>query len=84
MSSALHNASTTVPPYIGTAAPDNEDGGFVLLIVACICCGLWLIYMTFYHSRLLGSIITKLVTIKYLKDGQFFEIGMYVVDRITQ
>lgn len=78
--STFYNAtpSPTVVPFHNTVAPtdeDNERRGLILLVVACVCCGLWLIYMTFYHSRLLGSIITKLVTMRYLKDGQFFEIG---------
>lgn len=84
MGTALSDViSTTVTPFHNNGVPtdtddgqDNEERGLVLLVVACLCCSLWLIYMTLYHSRLLGSLITKFVTMRYLKEGQFFEIGM--------
>lgn len=82
MSIPLNGSSlnlTTVPPIISTSAPDpnvvKEDGGLILLVIACVCASLWLIYMTFYHSRVLGHIITRLITMKYMKDGEFFTIG---------
>ncbi|XP_048589365.1 transmembrane protein KIAA1109 homolog isoform X3 [Nematostella vectensis] len=68
---------TTGPRTFGPPIYPERDGGIVLLIVACLCSGLWLIYMTFYHSRLLGYILTEFINFKYMKEGHYFQIGSF-------
>lgn len=54
---------------------DIYETSLVFLVIACGCASLWLMYLTFYHSRVLGFILTKIINFKYMKDGQFFRVG---------
>ncbi|KAJ7356231.1 hypothetical protein OS493_025985 [Desmophyllum pertusum] len=74
------NISTTLPstaPSDPTAATSNEQGGLVFVVLSCLCTCLWVIYITFYHSRLMGYILTRLINFKYIGSGQYFKIGSF-------
>ena len=68
---------TTVTPN-GTVVENADETSFIFLVIVGICAGLWIIYLTFYHSRVLGYILTEFVNFKYMHDGQYFKIGMYI------
>lgn len=50
------------------------DSNFLMLLFSLIFAVLWVIYITYYNSRILGYIITKLVN-KFISEG-YFKIGM--------
>ena len=74
----MSNFSSTTASTMTTSASTEESfikqPRLILLLIACISAGLWLIYLTLYHSRLLGLIITRFVNLKYVKDG-YFRVG---------
>lgn len=69
---------STVPLSDSTAKTSNVESGLVFVVLSCLCASLWSIYITFYHSRVMGFILTKLINFKYIKDGQYFKIGEFV------
>ena len=50
----------------------------MFVVLSCLCASLWSIYITFYHSRVMGYILTRLVNFKYIKNGQYFKIGKFM------
>ena len=40
-----------------------------------------MIYVSFYHSRVLGFILTRLINFKYIEDGQYFKIGKFEINK---
>ena len=69
---------STAPLSDSTAATNNYEGGLVFVVLSCLCVSLWSIYITFYHSRVMGYILTRLVNFKYIKNGQYFKIGKFI------
>ena len=53
-----------------------EEPRLIVLLAACISAGLWLIYLTLYHARILGFALTRFVNFKYVKDG-YFKVGKF-------
>lgn len=47
----------------------NVESGLVFVVLFCFCVSLWLIYIIFYYSRVMGFIFIKLINFKYIKDG---------------
>lgn len=76
---ALNNVSTimpsTAPLFSPTSATSKDQGGLVFVVLSCLCATLWVIYITFYHSRVMGYILTRLINFKYINNGQYFKIG---------
>lgn len=76
---ALNNGSTimasTAPLFSPTSATSKDQGGLVFVVLSCLCASLWVIYITFYHSRVMGYILTRLINLKYINNGQYFKIG---------
>lgn len=54
----------------------KNNPGLVFVLVACLVTGLWLIFLTFYYSRLFAAIVTQLLRKFYFKDDGYLEIGM--------
>lgn len=54
------------------------DSNFLMLLFSLIFAVLWVIYITYYNSRILGYIITKVAN-KFLSEG-YFRIGKYIPD----
>ena len=74
------NVSSTLPPTTvslidSSSSAGNDQGGLVFVVLSCLCASLWVIYITFYHSRVLGYILTRLINFKYIENGQYFKIG---------
>lgn len=74
------NISTTASEPINrpTLEPP-EQGGVVFVVLSCLLTCLWAIYITFYHSRMMGLILTWLINWKYIENGQCFKIGEFLV-----
>ena len=77
---ALNNGSTIVPSTaplssLTSSPPSSDQGGLVFVVLSCLCASLWVIYITFYHSRVMGYILTRLINFKYINNGQYFKIG---------
>ena len=70
------NSSTLLPTTVPSSAV-NDQGGLVFVVLSCLCASLWVIYITFYHSRVLGYILTRLINFKYIENGQYFKIGKF-------
>lgn len=49
------------------------DSNFLMLLFSLIFAVLWVIYITYYNSRILGYIITKVAN-KFISEG-YFRIG---------
>ena len=54
----------------------KNNPGLVFLLVVCVFTGIWLLFLTFYNSRLFAFVITRLIRKLFLKDGHL-EIGMF-------
>lgn len=52
------------------------DRNFALLLVSLISAILWVVYITYYNSRVLGYILTRLINKFYFQDDNF-KIGMF-------
>lgn len=55
------------------------DSSFLLLLSSLILALVWVIYITYYNSRVAGYIITKLVNRLCIKTG-YFKIGMIYIN----
>ncbi|XP_022799728.1 uncharacterized protein KIAA1109-like isoform X2 [Stylophora pistillata] len=75
MANNSNNSMGTILP--STAPLTSEESGLVFVVLSCLCASLWLVYITFYHSRVMGFLLTKLINFKYMKDGQYFNIGSF-------
>lgn len=51
------------------------DSNFAFLLVSLISAMVWVIYITYYNSRLLGFIFTRALNKLYVTDG-YFKVGM--------
>lgn len=51
------------------------DTNFAMLLCSLIFAIAWVIYITYYNSRLVGYIITKIVNKLFIRDG-YFKIGL--------
>ena len=83
-SSIFPTTTTTAKPQNATIDGDSivkdsfdfkNNPGLVFVLVACLCTGLWLIFLTFYYSRLFAAVVTRLLRRFYLKDDGYLEIG---------
>ena len=75
---AGYNNMSTILPTGSLSDPTSrptEEGGLVFVVLSCLCACLWVIYITFYHSRLMGYILTRLINLKYIESDQYFKIG---------
>lgn len=80
----MNLANTTVDPtgknetlandVIADSFDFKNNPGLVFLTIACGFTGIWILFVTFYNSRLLAFIVTKLLRKFYFKDGHL-EIG---------
>lgn len=52
------------------------NGNFAILLVSLITAMIWILYITYYNSRVIGYIITRLITKFYVRKG-FLKIGSY-------
>ena len=59
-----------------------EEGGLAFVVLSCLCTCVWVIHITFYHSRLMGYILTRLINLKYVKSDQYFKIGKFMIGTI--
>lgn len=50
------------------------NGHFAILLVSLITAMIWILYITYYNSRVIGYIITRLITKFYVRKG-FLKIG---------
>ena len=73
--SLINNTSKPKPESRGLFDIDfKRDPGLVFVLMASLFASVWLFYITFFHSRLLGLIITRLVNKFFIKNG-YFKIG---------
>lgn len=49
-------------------------GGFAMLLIALIIAVVWVLYITYYNSRVTGYIITKLLKKFYVREG-YLNVG---------
>lgn len=57
------------------------DTNFAMLLCSLIFAMSWVIYITYYNSRLVGYIITKIVNRLFIRDG-YFKIGMCYINNV--
>lgn len=76
-------ASTTAANYTNVTTDINNvldlpmDSNFVWLLCSLIFAISWVMYITYYNSRVAGYIITRIVNRLFISDG-FFKIGTCV------
>ncbi|XP_045512611.1 transmembrane protein KIAA1109 homolog isoform X1 [Pieris brassicae] len=58
------------------------DRNFALLLVSLISGMLWIVYITYYNSRVLGYILTRLVNRFYFQDENF-KIGSFTLNALS-
>ncbi|CAG4943461.1 unnamed protein product [Colias eurytheme] len=58
------------------------DRNFALLIVSLISSILWIVYITYYNSRVLGFILTRLINRFYFQDENF-KIGSFTLNALS-
>lgn len=51
------------------------DSNFAMLLCSLVFAVAWVIYVTYYNSRLVGYIITKVVNKLFMRNKKFFKIG---------
>ena len=49
-------------------------GGFAMLLIALIIAVVWVLYITYYNSRVIGYIITRLLKKFYVQEG-YLNVG---------
>lgn len=54
----------------------KNNPGLVFVTIACVCTSLWLLFITFYFSRCVAFLVTKLLNWLYVKDG-YLHIGKH-------
>lgn len=54
------------------------DRNFALLLVSLVSAALWLVYITYYNSRVLGFLLTRLINKFYFQDENF-KIGKFQI-----
>lgn len=50
------------------------DSNFAMLLCSLVFAISWIVYITYYNSRLVGYIITKVVNKLFIKNG-YFQMG---------
>ncbi|XP_075992780.1 bridge-like lipid transfer protein family member 1 [Anticarsia gemmatalis] len=58
------------------------DRNFALLLVSLISAILWIVYITYYNSRVLGYILTRLINKFYFQDDNF-KIGSFTLNALS-
>ncbi|CAG4981925.1 unnamed protein product [Parnassius apollo] len=58
------------------------DRNFALLLVSLISAILWIVYITYYNSRVLGYILTRLINKFYFQDENF-KIGSFTLNALS-
>ncbi|CAK1602686.1 unnamed protein product, partial [Parnassius mnemosyne] len=58
------------------------DRNFALLLVSLISAILWVVYITYYNSRVLGYILTRLINKFYFQDENF-KIGSFTLNALS-
>ncbi|KAJ0182155.1 hypothetical protein K1T71_002877 [Dendrolimus kikuchii] len=58
------------------------DRSFALLLVSLISAILWVVYITYYNSRVLGYILTRLINKFYFQDENF-KIGSFTLNALS-
>ena len=55
-----------------------NNPALVAVLFASLCASVWLLYITFFNSRLFGIILTKIVNRFVIQDDAYFQVGMYL------
>lgn len=55
------------------------DSNFAMLLCSLVFAVAWVIYVTYYNSRLVGYIITKIVNKLFMGNKKFFRIGKQTI-----
>eukprot|EP00794_Sanderia_malayensis_P007184 gene7184-7990_t len=78
---AVNNMTT---PITSTQRAKNNNPldfkrypGLVFVFVASMCGSIWLFFITFFNSRLLGLIVTKLINKFYMDEDSYFGLGAF-------
>ncbi|CAH2249421.1 jg25008 [Pararge aegeria aegeria] len=58
------------------------DRNFALLLVSLVSAMLWVVYITYYNSRVLGYILTRLINRFYFQDENF-KIGSFTLNALS-
>ncbi|XP_063358209.1 bridge-like lipid transfer protein family member 1 [Cydia amplana] len=58
------------------------DSDFALLVVSLMSAVLWIVYITYYNSRVLGYILTRLINRFYFQDENF-KIGSFTLNALS-
>lgn len=53
------------------------DSNFAMLLCSLVFAISWIVYITYYNSRLVGYIITKVVNKLFIKNG-YFQMGKFI------
>ena len=54
------------------------NGGFAMLLFSLITAVVWVLYITYYNSRVIGYIVTRLLKKFYAREG-YLNVGTYCV-----
>ena len=57
----------------------KKNPRLVIVLFATMCGSIWLLYITFFNSRLIGFILTKVINRFFIKDDSYFKIGMFLM-----
>ncbi len=52
------------------------SGNFAILLISLITAMVWVLYITYYNSRVIGYVITRLLTKFYVRKG-YLKVGQY-------
>ncbi|KAL1451395.1 hypothetical protein WDU94_005775 [Cyamophila willieti] len=66
----------------GTGPDIHLDSNFAYLMFALIIAMIWVLYIVYYNSRVVGYIITRLLTRFYVKKG-YLSIGSFTVCAVS-
>lgn len=59
------------------------DSNFITLLCSLISAICWLMYITFYNSRVTGYAVTRLVNRFYVSDGAYFKLGSVTINVLS-
>ncbi|XP_017781272.1 PREDICTED: uncharacterized protein KIAA1109 isoform X3 [Nicrophorus vespilloides] len=58
------------------------DSNFLMLLGSLIFAITWVIYITYYNSRIFGCIITNIVN-RFLSNSEYFQIGSFTINALS-
>lgn len=83
--SMMQSNATSWSSYLNVSRPNLEDlpldSNFAWLLFALTIATIWIVYLTYYNSRIIGFLLTKLIN-KFIKEG-YIKIGSFSVSVLS-